>query len=148
MPTDKLDPKQPLPEALPGEDKTFVLKHDGEKLQLHSETAFASKACNHLLVRYWINGEPFAPETLSPLTWLGAVQDSRDVKDLELQIVDFKPGAFGAKAGDKFACQILYCRFGWEPVGQERIERLMELKKPTNEPPTRLSNRVEWTIGG
>ena len=127
---------------------SFTATRKDDSFLIVTETKFDVNAVQeHLLMRCWINGEPFSGVDSAEKLLSGG---SRTVViDNRVQLnLGFDYKALGAHSGDRVAVQFLFCPHGQRSTQQLKfltraIQDLSEFA-PGPQLPT-LSNRIEWT---
>ena len=154
-------PNMPLPELLPSEaDPGIKLQAIGSLLLVMLDHGISPAfADERFLVRWWVNGQPFAPR-LAPMAFSrsyfmrhNGIQTASLATQITFQ-VEFHPEHLGAKKGDQIGVQLLLCPRGSEYSGPEQNMQMSNFmgreRADTDirsvEP--RLSNRVTFTYTG
>ena len=121
------------------------LGHAGAQALLESDRPMGvSMAREHLLARWWVNGEPWMPGELAELEAFAHEGSGRYVENRRLQVdLDLDPTALGAESGDRIGLQLLHVPRGWSHVG-EGMEMMQAMLDHAEPPRTRMSNRIDF----
>jgi hypothetical protein len=138
-------PELPLPRLLAAEPHPgFKLEAAAGALNLTSDREIvATDPDRRFLARWWVNGEPYVPESSTPeperlLDGFGRLITAKRVR-LHL---DFDPARIGARQGDRVGIQLLYVDGGWELVDRHHLR----LAAHGEDGLVLLSNRAEWVV--
>jgi hypothetical protein len=133
-------PDRPLPHLLPEAARLEIeVRMENGDLILNAQSPIvASRPHRHFLARWWVNGEPYVPQSTPPVEdaelWKGMEIDSHKLRiKLDLDPVDL-----GARSGDRIALQLMYLDCGWE-----WIEGMESLTCNSQKRRALLSNRLD-----
>jgi hypothetical protein len=138
--------KGPLPKVLPQEpDPNLHLRFVQNQMlvQIVSKDEIARYRPDwHFLCRWWVNGKPFVPETVDPISQMdgGALITPDEEKDLPIKL-KITPKDLKAKSGDQVELQLLHCPSGWLPV---KNPQTFEKGGQTGYP--RLTNKISFKL--
>ncbi len=132
-----------LPSIPTTPDPGFILHASAKELVIDSDVEMSGEAPDrHLLVRWWVDGKPFAPAD-QLLEQLKQVDESRPVKRMRLSL-RLDPTILAAHSGSRIGVQILLCPDGWTATNEPSM-RLRDMLGDTD-PLPRLSNRVDFVL--
>jgi len=137
---------QPLPRLLPERpDPGLVLAGDAKALTLSADPALTilaiAEAHDQFLVRWWLDDQPLAPESLAEIIRNGSSTIS-DQKRLTF-VCDLR--ALGAQSGQRVGVQLLYCLHGRMGVFAG-LQVPIDEHIPSPSAPVRMSNRVDFDV--
>ncbi len=152
VPADVADtPGTSLPRiTLEAPDPRMALRRDAEgRLVLKSTVdLLAGNVRDCTLSRWWVNGEPVRFRGERALQEEARkVFQSVGVRTI-IHVLDFDPGAIGAKSGDEVSVQLLYCPFGWRATDDATsLRKLCAMALSVDQPMLpRLTNTIAWRV--
>ncbi len=150
---DQANNATPLPTYFPQKPATDLTlkREDGDFVLVSKHRYIDEPFRERLLVRFWVDGEPFVASTakhdqaLIVSEYLPHQHLQKLPQTIRFRLNEFNPADIGTKPGSKITMQLLFSPSGWRRAQGQKA--LAQMRRPERErsPLPCITNPVSWT---